>query len=101
MRPRPEAQKERQEMRQGKPKTMKIGGLEGLREIRTDAEGVDAGASEIWVDVGVENNAEPVQRFETFTADLNRMAKWLKSGGIHTGAMESTGGYWIPGGPVL
>ena len=96
MRPRPEAQKERQEMRQGKPKTVKIGVHEGLRQIRTDAAGIDVGASEIWVDVGVENNAEPVQRFETFTADLNRMAKWLNSCGIETVAMESTGVYWIP-----
>ena len=65
-------------MRQGKPKTMKIGVHEGLRQIRTDAAGIDVGASEIWVDVGVENNASPVQRFETFTADLNRMAKFAK-----------------------
>jgi hypothetical protein len=38
---------------------------------------MDIGAREIWVDVGVENDSEPVRRFETFTADLNRMAEWL------------------------
>jgi hypothetical protein len=68
-------------MRQGKAKTVKIVVHEGLRQIRTTAAGIDVGASEIWVDVGVENSAEPVQRFETFTADLNRMAKWLNSCG--------------------
>jgi len=83
-------------MRKGKPKTIKIGVHEGLRRIRTDAAGIDVGASEIWVDVGAENSVQPVQPFQTFTADLNRMADWLKSSGIHTVAMESTGVYWIP-----
>ena len=69
---------------------------EGLKQIRRDAAGLDVGASEIWVDVGIENDAEPVRRFETFTADLNAMADWLKSCGIRTVAMESTGVYWIP-----
>jgi transposase len=36
------------------------------------------------------------QQFDTFTADLNRMAEWLKRCGIGTVAMESTGVYWIP-----
>ena len=69
---------------------------EGLKQIRRDAAGLDVGASERWVDVGIENDAEPVRRFETFTADLNAMADWLKSCGIRTVAMESTGVYWIP-----
>jgi hypothetical protein len=50
----------------------------------------------MWVDVGVENDATPVRSFETFTADLNAMAQWLKTCGIRTVAMESTGVYWIP-----
>ena len=50
-------------MRKGKQKTMKIGVHEGLRQIRTDAAGIDVGASEIWVDVGAENSVEPVQPF--------------------------------------
>ena len=40
--------------------------------------------------------AEPVQSFQAFTADLERMAGWLKSNGIVTVAMESTGVYWVP-----
>lgn len=39
---------------------------------------------------------EPVQTFQSFTADIERMADWLVSSGITTVAMESTGVYWIP-----
>ena len=35
-------------------------------------------------------------RFKTFTADLHRLADWLKACKIKTVAMESTGVYWIP-----
>ncbi len=38
----------------------------------------------------------PVRRFDTFTTDLHAAAKWLKSCGITSVAMESTGVYWIP-----
>ena len=69
---------------------------EGLRQIRRDVAGLDEGAREVWVDVGLENDADPVRRFETFTADLKGMADWLKRCGVRTVAMESTGVYWIP-----
>uniref|UniRef100_A0ABX1N5X5 Uncharacterized protein n=1 Tax=Aromatoleum buckelii TaxID=200254 RepID=A0ABX1N5X5_9RHOO len=36
---------------------------------------------------------EPVQSFQAFTADLERMANWLKTIGVVTVAMESTGVY--------
>ena len=68
---------------------------DGLSQLRPNAGGIDIGASEGWVDVG-NKDAEPTRMFETFTADLNRMADWLKSCGIQTVAMESTGVYWIP-----
>jgi transposase len=73
---------------------------EGLPQLRANAAGIDIGASEIWVDVG-NKDAEPVRRFETFTADLNAMADWLKERGIQTVAMESTGVYWIPAFQIL
>ena len=44
---------------------------------------------------------EPVQTFQAFTADLERMADWLVSMGIKTVAMESTGVYWVPVYEVL
>jgi transposase len=68
---------------------------DGLSQLRPNAGGIDIGASEIWVDVG-KKDAEPIRMFETFTADLNRMGDWLRSCGIETVAMESTGVYWIP-----
>jgi transposase len=74
---------------------------EGLQQLRKDAGGMDIGAGEIWVDVGFENDSEPVRRFETFTADLNRMAEWLIDCGIKTVVMESTGVYWIPACQIL
>ncbi len=37
-----------------------------------------------------------MRRFGCFTADLYRMATWLKARGIETVAMEATGVYWIP-----
>ena len=39
---------------------------------------------------------QPVRRFGTFTADLDALADWLIACGVTTGAMESTGVYWIP-----
>jgi transposase len=39
---------------------------------------------------------EPVRRFSCFTWDLIALANWLKSRGIETVAMQSTGVYWIP-----
>ena len=41
-------------------------------------------------------DAEPVGRFECFTADLHRMVDGLQSCGVKTVAMQSTGVYWIP-----
>ncbi len=75
-------------------KAIKIRYHEGLPQIRSNAGGIDVGASEVWVDVG-SKDAEPVRAFETFTGELNRMGDWLKSCGIETVAMESTGVYWI------
>ena len=42
-------------------------------------------------------DAEPVRTFQSFTQDLHQnLADWLKTVGITTVAMESTGVYWIP-----
>src|SRR5215831_10530968 len=78
-------------MRKSEKKRESIRFREGLQPLRRDAGGMDIGASEIWVDVGVENDPEPVRRFETFTADLNRMVHWLVACGVRTVVMESTG----------
>jgi hypothetical protein len=41
-----------------------------------------------------DRDAEPVQSFGSFTADLHRMARWLKDCRIQTVVMQATGVYW-------
>src|SRR5262249_42475982 len=84
-------------MRKREKKATPIRFHDGLQQLRKDAGGMDIGAREIWVDVGMENDAEPVPRFETFTPDLN----WMANCGIKTVVMESTGVYWIPACQIL
>ena len=60
------------------------------------AAGIDIGATEVWVAVPADCDPKPVRAFATFTEDLEALAAWLKSCGIRTVAMESTGVYWIP-----
>jgi transposase len=64
--------------------------------MRPNAAGIDIGATEIYVAVPADRDPENVRSFPTFTQDLYRLADWLKSCGIETAAMESTGVYWIP-----
>jgi len=64
--------------------------------IQPDAAGLDIGASEIWACVPATRAAPAVRSFGTFTPDLHTLAAWLKTCGIKTVAMESTGVYWIP-----
>ncbi len=61
-----------------------------------DAAGIDIGSRSHWVAVPADRAEVPVQEFGGFTDQLHRLADWLKSCGIETVAMESTGVYWIP-----
>ncbi|NIR48934.1 MAG: IS110 family transposase [Phycisphaerae bacterium] len=70
--------------------------LESLKQINFNAGGIDIASAEIWVCVPEDRDPQPVRRFDTFTADLQRAAAWLKRCGVDTVAMESTGIYWIP-----
>src|ERR1700747_1112016 len=72
-----------------------------LECIEPNAAGIDVGATEIYVAVAPDRDAEPVRHFKTFTGDLREMAAWLLRCGITTVAMESTGVYWIPPYEVL
>src|SRR5262245_62151110 len=87
-------------MRNSIKKAIPVRYHDGLSQLRPNAGGIDIGAGDVWVDVG-NKDAEPVRKFETFTADLNRMGDWLKSCGIQTVAMESTGVYWIPVSQIM
>jgi len=67
-----------------------------LRCLNQNAAGIDVGATEVYIAVPPERDAQPVRRFATFTEDLHAAANWLKACQIKTVAMESTGVHWIP-----
>lgn len=73
----------------------------GLPIIHECAAGIDIGARFHVVAVAPDLCDVPVQTFQAFTADIERMADWLVSVGIKTVAMESTGVYWVPAYEVL
>ncbi len=68
----------------------------GLEVVHPHAAGIDVGNGAHYIAVRPERDAEPVRRFECFTADLYRMADWLGVCEVKTVAMQSTGVYWIP-----
>lgn len=61
-----------------------------------NAAGIDIGSAAHFVAVPPDRDDEPVRKFASFTADLERLADWLQTCGVDTVAMESTGVYWIP-----
>jgi len=75
-----------------KPSRKKV----ALPILNLDAAGIDIGATEIYVAVPPDRDAEPIRMFATFTHDLNHLADWLEQCGVRTVAMESTGVYWVP-----
>jgi transposase len=60
------------------------------------AGGVDIGATHLYAAIPPDRTERSVQVFETFTADLYRLAAWFKEHGVTSVAMESTGVFWIP-----
>jgi len=66
-----------------------------LKIVHPDAAGIDVGNASHFVSVPAGRDPQPVQEFGSWTADLQRLAAWLKSCGIRTVAMQSTGVYWI------
>ena len=72
-----------------------------LTIVHPDAAGIDVGNESHFVAVPAGRDAQPVQEFGSWTADLQRMAAWLKACGIRTVAMQSTGVYWIAVQEVL
>ena len=68
---------------------------QGLQVAHPNAAGIDIGASEHWVSVPADRADKPTQRFGCCTAELNRLADWLKHCGVDTVVMEATGNYWV------
>jgi hypothetical protein len=49
-----------------------------LPVLHSDAAGIDAGASELFVAVGADRAPQPVRRFPTFAQDLHTLSDWLQ-----------------------
>jgi transposase len=67
----------------------------GLEVIHPNAAGIDVGNASHFVAVPPDRDEQPVREFGSWTADLRRMAEWLKRCGIRTVAMQSTSVYWV------
>ena len=67
----------------------------GLEIVHPKAAGIDVGNESHYVAVAAGCDPQPVREFGSWTAELVRMAEWLKSCGVKTVAMQSTGVYWI------
>ena len=81
--------------KQKRPVKVKVQ-VDALEQINPHAAGIDVGAEEVYVAVPPDRDAESVRSFPTFTADLRRLAEWLKACRVEAVAMEATGLYWIP-----
>jgi transposase len=86
------ARKTRQVSKTAKP----VAEVDALTVINSNAAGIDIGLDEMWVSVRADRDPEPVRPFGMNTPDLLAVAEWLKTCGVETVAMESTGVYWIP-----
>jgi transposase len=64
--------------------------------VRPDAAGIDISPELICVAVDPQRDAPAVRSFGSVTAELYRIANWLRACKVKTVAMESTGVYWIP-----
>jgi transposase len=78
------------------PQTSSGSNPSALVIVNPHAAGLDIGSEEIWACVPSDRDAQPVRCFGTYTPDLHALSAWLKTCGIQTVAMESTGVYWIP-----
>ena len=67
----------------------------GLEVVHRNVSGIDIGNESHFVAVAPGCDPEPVREFGSWTADVARMAAWLKSCGVEHVVMQSTGVYWI------
>jgi transposase len=76
--------------------------LQGLPVIRPNVAGIDLGSERHWVCAAtLDRSGREVASFGATTAELIRMAEWLKARQVESVAMESTGVYWIAPHEVL
>jgi transposase len=67
----------------------------GLEVVHRNVAGIDVGNESHYAAVAPGSNPQPVREFGCWTGALNQMAEWLKSCGVETAVMQSTGVYWI------
>jgi len=79
-------------------KSAKVG---DLPMVMPGAAAIDIGSTMHMAAVNPDADDRPVRVFGTFTGDLHDMARWFKTCGVTSVAMESTGVYWIPAFEVL
>ena len=85
-------QKQKKEKKKNRIFSVKTG--KEFSVINLHAAGIDIGDTEHYV--AVENgDGHEVRSYDAFTVDLKAIVQWLKSIGITTVAMESTGVYWL------
>src|SRR5215470_2227243 len=78
------------------------GQLAGLPIVRQNVAGIDLGSERHWVCAPTrDRSGREVASFGATTAELLRMAEWLKARQVESVAMESTGVYWIAPHEVL
>src|SRR6476646_10520035 len=63
--------------------------------VHAHAAGIDVGSASHFVSVPPDRDEIPVREFGSWTDDLRKMVKWMKSCGISSVVMQSTGVYWI------
>ncbi|PTQ62831.1 transposase [Celeribacter persicus] len=72
-----------------------------LTMVNPNAAAIDIGSTMHMAAVKPYADVMPVRAFGTFTQDLHDLAAWLRSCGVTSVAMESTGVYWIPAFEIL
>lgn len=77
------------------PKKITAKDLKSLPVLHLHAAGIDVGGAEPYVALPAHCDPQPVRRCGSFTADLHRLAQWLKACRIQTVAMQATGVYGI------
>jgi len=76
--------------------------LQGLPVIRRNVAGIDLGSERHWVCAPTrDGSGREIASFGATTAELLRLAEWLKARQVESVAMESTGVYWIAPHEVL
>src|SRR5664279_1564603 len=76
--------------------------LQGLPVIRRNVAGIDLGSERHWVCAPTrDGSGREIASFGATTAELLRLAGWLKARQVESVAMESTGVYWIAPHEVL